>query len=154
MSRAGSSLKRERKLTWEQVNAIRSEYRWHSSSSGGAALARHYGVSTNTINKIVRGRTWRVRPGDGNQPAPSVRPRPNWKAFAEAQLRSAHHLQTLASLLQFVQNHPDEGQIEEWLLSVTLPTPEAITFEENDVRHTDNTLFCNDNLHERAFLET
>ena len=68
--RSLQNLKHEPKLTWEQVNTIRSDYRWHSSAMGCAALAKRYGVSANTVHKIVHGLTWRVRPGDGNTPLP------------------------------------------------------------------------------------
>ena len=45
------------RLTWDQVEAIRSEY-----AAGGVsqrALARTYGVSRYAINDIFRGRTWK-----------------------------------------------------------------------------------------------
>jgi len=144
----------EPKLTWQQVNAIRRDYRWHSSTAGGSALAKRYRVSANTINKIVRGKIWRVTNGDGNVAPPLMRPMPNWKACAIAEIKCAGHLQKLASLLEGIQNHPDDELVENWLLSVIEPTVEEIKSEEIDARHTGNTLFYNNNLYERAILET
>ena len=56
--------------------------------------------------------------------------------------------EAVVRLESLVQNHPDEGLIEEWLLNVTLPTAEAITSEETDVGHTDNTLILHTYLYE------
>lgn len=90
-------LKHEPKLTWGRVNAIRRQYRWHSREAGGAALAKKYGVSTNTIHKIIHGRIWRIKAGDGNQPLPRLN-RPNWKALLHFEQRLSEHLNALQRL--------------------------------------------------------
>lgn len=92
-----AGLRHEHKLTWDKVNAIRREYRWHSSDAGCAALGRRYGVSANTVNKIVRGRVWKLDEGDGNTPLPSIR-RPHWKALSVAHSKIDAHWQALSSL--------------------------------------------------------
>ncbi|KQW85559.1 hypothetical protein ASC89_00270 [Devosia sp. Root413D1] len=94
-----TNLKYEPKLTWEQVSAIRRDYRWHSREAGCAALAKRYGVSTNTIHKIIRGKVWRVRTGDGNQSLPQLR-RPSWKALAVVDQKIDGHLAALMRLVQ------------------------------------------------------
>ncbi len=63
----------EPKLTREQVDAIRTEYRWHSSTNGCAALAERYEVSTNAVHKIIRGKTWKVRRGSPDVPPPTLK---------------------------------------------------------------------------------
>lgn len=94
-----TSLRHEPKLTWEKVNAIRGQYRWHSRKTGGAALAKQYGVSANTIHKIIHGRIWRIKPGDGNAPLPKLN-RPNWKALLQFEQRITDHLYALQRLVQ------------------------------------------------------
>lgn len=93
------NLKHEPKLTWKEVNAIRQSYRWHSRKAGGAALARKYRVSANTIHKIIHGKIWRIKAGDGNQPLPKLN-RPNWRALRLYEQRITDHLDALQRLVQ------------------------------------------------------
>ena len=92
-------LKHEPKLTWAQVNAVRRDYRWHSRQAGGAALAKKYGVSANTIHKIIHGKVWRVRSGDGNVPLPRLN-RPNWKALLQVEERTGNLFDAIERLLR------------------------------------------------------
>jgi len=47
------------KLTWNQVQEIRSQYQWGSHEFGSYTLARHYGISRREIRDIVHDRVWR-----------------------------------------------------------------------------------------------
>jgi hypothetical protein len=66
------------KLTWEQVDAIRSR-EWAARFPSQAALAREYGVCPQTISNILDGKTWRPEfrrdasqaPQDGHQAVPA-----------------------------------------------------------------------------------
>jgi len=46
------------KLTADDVRAIRAEFVQRSRTSGGGALGRRFGVSTDTIGDIIRGKSW------------------------------------------------------------------------------------------------
>lgn len=46
------------KLTWEQVRAIRREYRPNHPTCSRPALAKKYGVGVTAIDKILSGKTW------------------------------------------------------------------------------------------------
>lgn len=67
-----AGLVHEPKLTWDQVNEIRRKYKIHSRTCGLKPLAEEYGVSTNNIHKIVRGKTWKTIEGDGNVSPPLI----------------------------------------------------------------------------------
>lgn len=75
-------LKHERKLTIDQVNNIRREYVYQSSTHGMPALARKYGVAVNTIHKVVRGNTWKTDTRFGHAPLPEGRNQ-NWKLIEQ-----------------------------------------------------------------------
>ncbi len=70
MSEAHSSRK-PRKLTPEQVAAIRARYRKGRSGNGIVALAAEFGVSKSMVSLIVRGE---AHPAEGVERAP---PRPD-----------------------------------------------------------------------------
>lgn len=74
------NLKHEPKLTICEVNDIRRSYVYQSPTHGIPALAEKYNVATNTIHKIIKGKTWKVSNGDGNVPLPEGGNK-NWKAF-------------------------------------------------------------------------
>ncbi len=88
----------EPKLTWEQVNAIRRNYRWHSSTHGCKSLAERYGVSTNTVHKIVRGKTWKPRPGGDDVQPPKLKP--NHTRLFSSFAASTESLRTQLAALQ------------------------------------------------------
>jgi hypothetical protein len=48
------------KLSWSQVQEIRSQYQRGSHEFGSYALARHYGISRREIRDVVRGQSWRT----------------------------------------------------------------------------------------------
>lgn len=52
-------LKHDTKLTAEQVHEIRRTYRYRSKDANMRVLAEHFGVSINTIYKIIRNKIWR-----------------------------------------------------------------------------------------------
>lgn len=47
------------KLTWDDVNAIRREYKRGDKDSGACALSKKYGVSDVMIGKIARRECWK-----------------------------------------------------------------------------------------------
>lgn len=47
------------KLTWDEVNQIRAEYKWHSEKNNMYALARKFGRSVNCIRNILQNKTWK-----------------------------------------------------------------------------------------------
>lgn len=51
-SRIAAACRRDSKLDWDMVRAIRS------SDEDGTVLAKRYGVSTSTINQVLRNETW------------------------------------------------------------------------------------------------
>ena len=59
-------LKKQRKLSWDEVNEIRRSYVRFSKDANKNALAERFGVSATTIDNILRGKKWRVTKGDGN----------------------------------------------------------------------------------------
>lgn len=78
-------LKYEPKLTIDDVDAIRREYVYQSSTHGIPALANKYGVSRNTIHKVIRGKTWKADVRFGHAPLPEGRNQ-NWKMINEEML--------------------------------------------------------------------
>lgn len=74
------NLKYDPKLTMAEVNDIRRTYIYQSRTYGIPALAEKYNVATNTIHKIIKGKTWKVCDGDGNVPLPEGGNK-DWKAF-------------------------------------------------------------------------
>lgn len=93
-SRRIAGLIHEPKLTWDQVNEIRSTYVLQSRTHGLKALAEQHGVSINCIHKIVRGKTWKVTEGDGNV-APPMAGRMTAQAFTKA---LGHYGQSMVTL--------------------------------------------------------
>lgn len=54
------------KLTQKQVTRIREVYKPRDPVFGAAALARLYGVCSSTVNQIITGRNWSIRPPEEN----------------------------------------------------------------------------------------
>jgi uncharacterized protein YjcR len=95
----------EPKLTWDQVNTMRTNYRWHSSTYGCRALAEKYGVSTNTVHKIIRGETWKVRPGSLDVPPPKLK-RISRKAIPQYETSLERRLAELEAISKYFKITP------------------------------------------------
>lgn len=93
-----AGLKHEPKLNWDQVNQIRRTYAFRSSTHGTTALATHFGVSANTIHKIVRGKMWKVHTGDGNV-VPPLQHKVTARAFSAALVRQDNDMRLLAAMV-------------------------------------------------------
>jgi uncharacterized protein YjcR len=83
-----SGLIHKPKLDWDQVDEIRRTYVYGSTTHGTKALALKFRVSSNTIHKIVRGKTWKTSPGDQHIAPPrlcNITPQKILQALVEAE---------------------------------------------------------------------
>lgn len=65
----------EPKLNWDAVNYIRSNIIEYDRDFGCKAMAQRFGVSVNTISKVVNGDTWKPRRGHDDVRPPITRRR-------------------------------------------------------------------------------
>lgn len=65
----------EPKLNWDAVNFIRSNVIEYDRNFGCKAMALRFGVSVNTISKVVNGDTWKPRRGHDDVRPPRTRSR-------------------------------------------------------------------------------
>ncbi|AUR10508.1 hypothetical protein PhaeoP48_00495 [Phaeobacter inhibens] len=98
-----AGLVHEPKLTWDQVNEIRRKYKIHSRTRGLKSLAEEYGVSTNNIHKIVRGKTWKIIEGDENV-HPPLTDQKTPQQFSKAFARLGGNLENLRNELRRLQS--------------------------------------------------
>lgn len=94
-------LKKEIKLTVDQVDEIRWRYRFYSRTTGMRALAREYGVSSTTIYNIVREKKWRFDTWEGRRRSlePEMPPMTNLnKFYARTADALENHIRGLLSL--------------------------------------------------------
>jgi predicted RNA-binding protein with RPS1 domain len=76
------------KLTWDYVRTIRSSYRYSSRTCNLRVLAQRYGVSINTIHKVVTNRTWKCPEyADWLEDQPSTEKR-QFKAYLRASIKA------------------------------------------------------------------
>lgn len=83
-----SGLIHKPKLNWSKVSKIRSEYLYASRTCNLRTLAQCYGVSRNTIHKVVTNRTWKCPEYEARMVNHPITAKRQFNAYLKASIRA------------------------------------------------------------------
>ena len=97
----------EPKLDWEKVNYIRAHFKEYDPVYGCKGMGKKFGVSANTISKIINGDIWKPRRFKDDARPPLTNKR-YWKVWAD------HHkeMEKLKAEVMAIRTELDERDIE------------------------------------------